>query len=234
MSAIVTVTEEDVLKVLRALLLDILPDGTEVVKSQTNRVSAPVSANYVLMTPLLRRPLSTNRDEYRDAALTGSIAGDVLTVTAVEFGEVVVGAPVYGAAERTKVAEILTGTGGVGTYRVTVPQTLASGPLFAGVAALLQPAQFDIQIDIHGPMSADNAQIVATVMRDTYACEAFAATPIQAAPLYATDPRQMPFVNEHQQVEDRWTVDVALQLNAVVILPQQFAGEVLIPLAPIP
>lgn len=63
-------------------------------------------------------------------SVTGSIAGDVLTVTAVGSGTVVAGATLSGSgvASGTKVVSQLSGTaGGVGTYRVSIPeQTVAS------------------------------------------------------------------------------------------------------------
>jgi hypothetical protein len=43
------------------------------------------------------------------------------------------------------------------------------------------------------------------------------------APLLADDPRQMPFVNDQQQTEFRWVLDVQLQVNQIVAVPQQFA-----------
>lgn len=63
-------------------------------------------------------------------SVTGSISGDVLTVTAVGSGTVVAGGTISGTgiASGTKILSQLTGTaGGVGTYRVSIPeQTVAS------------------------------------------------------------------------------------------------------------
>jgi hypothetical protein len=63
-------------------------------------------------------------------SVTGSIAGDVLTVTAVGSGTVVAGATISGTGDSTstKIVSQLSGTaGGVGTYRVSIPeQTVAS------------------------------------------------------------------------------------------------------------
>jgi hypothetical protein len=63
-------------------------------------------------------------------SVTGSIAGDVLTVTAVGSGTVVAGATISGTgvASGTKVLSQISGTaGGVGTYRVSIAnQTVAS------------------------------------------------------------------------------------------------------------
>lgn len=90
----------------------------------------------------------------------------------------------------------------------------------------LVPTQLTVQIDIHGPSSADNAQIISTVLRDEYATKAFEATGVEVQTLYAEDPRQMPFLNGEQQIEWRWTVDAVLQVNPVVRTPQDFADVV--------
>lgn len=63
------------------------------------------------------------------ASVTGSIAGDVLTVTAVGSGVVVPGGVLSGTGvtSGTQVVDQLTGAaGGIGTYRVSTPQTVAS------------------------------------------------------------------------------------------------------------
>jgi hypothetical protein len=45
-------------------------------------------------------------------------------------------------------------------------------------------------------------------------------------PLYAEDPRQTPFTTAAAQFEDRWSVDIHLQINPVVQTPSQFADAV--------
>jgi hypothetical protein len=60
--------------------------------------------------------------------VTGSIAGNTLTVSAVTTGVLTVGQTISGTnvTAGTRIEEILTGTGGVGTYRVSATQTVAS------------------------------------------------------------------------------------------------------------
>jgi hypothetical protein len=60
--------------------------------------------------------------------VTGSIAGTTLTVTAATTGVLTVGQTISGTnvTAGTQIVEILTGTGGVGTYKVSVGQTVAS------------------------------------------------------------------------------------------------------------
>jgi len=87
------------------------------------------------------------------------------------------------------------------------------------------------QLDFHSANvgdSSDMAQTIATLFRDPYATEFFSALtpPIDVAPLYVDDPRQMPFMNAEQQFETRWIVDVHLEANQVVSVGQQYADSV--------
>ena len=95
-----------------------------------------------------------------------------------------------------------------------------------GSATSMQPIKMTIQLDVHGPLSGDNAQIVSTLLRDTYGVDQFATSGFDVVPLYATDPKQLPFINGEEQVETRYVVDVALQCNPVVTVPQQYGNTV--------
>lgn len=167
MSVTLSLTESQAITALRSFLLGILPDGTEVVRGQDNRVPEPQGDDFVTMTPIGRERLETNVDTYTDG---------------------------YPDAPSTK--------------------------------SILQPTKVTVQLDVHGPASADNAQIITTLFRDEYATDAFAASGFDVTPLYANDAHQMPFVNGEQQVEDRWVVDVVMQCNPVVGVPQQFASQI--------
>ena len=63
---------------------------------------------------------------------TGSISGDILTITAVNSGSVTLNQTLSGAgiAANTQIISFLTGAGGVtnapGTYKLNIPQTVAS------------------------------------------------------------------------------------------------------------
>lgn len=100
----------------------------------------------------------------------------------------------------------------------------------AGVKLIAMPAAVTVQIDIHGPNSADNAAIIAAVFRDESACDGLSLSGFDLAPLYTSEPRQTPFINAEQQVEFRWAIDLTLQVNAVVTLAQDFAAEVVVSL----
>ena len=92
-----------------------------------------------------------------------------------------------------------------------------------GANSYMQPSKCTIQLDVHGPNSTDNAQIISTMFRDQYAFDAFAASGIMGvAPLLADDPRQIPFQNAEDQYEYRWTIDAQVQANQIVSsVPQQ-------------
>lgn len=221
-------TQSSIQVALRAFLLAILPAGTEVIEGQDNRVPEPSEGDFVVFTPILRGRLSTNVDGSADAAFTGSIAGPTLTITAVHQGALAVGSVIFGVgvAANTTVTAFGTGSGGIGTYTVTPSQTVGSELLAAGASDVLQPTMVTVQLDVHGPASADNAQIISTLLRDDFAVEQFKTSGFDVTPLYADDPRQVPFINENQQFENRYVVDAQLQANQVVIVPLQFMDAV--------
>ena len=68
------------------------------------------------------------------AVVTGSISGNILTVTSVSSGTLVTGEYLYatGLASAPVITGILTGTGGIGTYSLSTSQTLASTAITAG------------------------------------------------------------------------------------------------------
>lgn len=104
------------------------------------------------------------------------------------------------------------------TYTDTYPGTTQT-------AAALTPMRVTVQLDVHGPASADNAQMIVALFRDDYAVQALAASGFDVAPMYCDDGKQIPYLNAEQQVEYRWSIDAVLQCNPVVTVPQQFAGS---------
>lgn len=230
MTFTVAPTQSNIQVVLRSFLLSILPADIEVIEGQDNRVPEPKAADFVVMTPIRRERLETNIDTFSDARFIGSIAGDTMTVDEVDYGAIVLGRYVFGTgvADGTRVIDLGNGTGGPGTYKVAPAQTVSQRVLADGIQAILQPTKVVMQIDIHGSNSADTAQIISTLLRDDYAVRAFAAIDPAVIPLYADDPRQMPFINAENQYEDRWIVEACLQANATIDMPQQFADTAVV------
>ena len=94
-----------------------------------------------------------------------------------------------------------------------------------GSVNITMATEIKVQLDVHGPLSGDNAQLISTLWRSDYGVQQVSSQGYDIAPLYAEDPRQSPFINAEQQFEVRWTVDVSLQANPVVSMPQDFASE---------
>lgn len=223
--------EFDVFASLRTFLVANLPAGVDVLKSQVNRVPEPQGPDFVMMTPLRKMRLETNTDEFADVLFQGAVSGTTLTVESVFYGELSLGCVIFGVdvPSNTYVAAFGTGSGSVGTYVLSTTSTIASRHLAAGTQKMTQPVEYTIQLDVHGPNGADNVHRISTVFRDEYATAAFAAmsTGGDVQPLYADDPKQIPFVNDQSQYEDRWVLEACLQVNqAVVNIPQQFFDQV--------
>lgn len=220
-------SERATLIALRSFLIAILPAGVPVIRAQVNRVPEPASPDFVLMTPIRRERLATNIDTWADTLIFAAIAGTQLTVATIENGTLSVGSPIFGVAvaDGTVITAFGTGTGGVGSYTVSISQSVSQDWLAAGVKSVLMETELTVQLDVHGPGSADAAQQIAAVMRDEYACQFFAAANSAIAPLYASDPRQVPFLNSEEQFETRWILEACLQVQFVAAVPQQFADQ---------
>lgn len=94
------------------------------------------------------------------------------------------------------------------------------------VKTIYQPTRLDVQLDVHGPNSGDNSQIISTLFRDEDATSYFDAGTAAMQALYASDPHQAAFVNAEAQSENRWVIDLSLQINPTVTIPQKFADVV--------
>lgn len=226
-------TQNDAQVALKAFLNAILPDDVEVIIALDNRVPEPSETRFVVMWPIRFMRLRTNIDSLADVKFTGSIAATVLTVSAVAFGTILDGALLFGTGitAGTTIVDQLTGSpGAAGTYTVSVSQTLTSRTLASGAKTLEQGAQITVQCDFHAAdnTAADLAQTVSTVLRDESGVDLFRTlAPLAGVvPLYADDPRQAPFINEAQQFEWRWVLEVNLQVNQIVSLPAQFTDAV--------
>lgn len=205
-----------------------------VLKGQVNRVPPAKEQDYVIMWPVINRRMAFNQDLYLDCVFTADIAGTLMTVSAVNSdfsGLILPGYGVFGvsvAADTSVVAQI-TGSpaGGVGTYTVTPSQTVASRKMAAGTQTLLQNVELSVQLDVHGPRAMDNANVISTVFLDSEASRRFDEMdpPVNMRPLYADEPRQLAFLNDSQQYENRYSIDAHFQVNQALTVPQQFADQ---------
>jgi hypothetical protein len=94
------------------------------------------------------------------ASVTGSIAGTTLTVTSVASGKLIIGQILSGTgiASDTKITALKTGTGGTGTYTVSISQTLSSRSLsavgtFTSLAMLLKSTSLSVTALTSGSLS---------------------------------------------------------------------------------
>lgn len=77
---------------------------------------------------------TTLQDTNKVPTFTGSISGTTLTVTAVASGTIGIGQAITGSGVTTGtvIVDYISGTGGTGTYRVNMSQTVASTSLTGG------------------------------------------------------------------------------------------------------
>lgn len=224
MTLLVSPTQSQIQVALRNFLLSVLPTGVPVIAMQDNRVGEPPEGDFVAFNPLSRPRLATNIQAYDDVAMLASAAGSVLTASAVT-GTLVAGLPLIGAnaVPGSVLGAQLSGTtGGAGTYGILPAQTWSVQSVSAGSRSATQKNKVIMQVDVHGGQSSDNIETITTMFRDPYAVDYFGDG---MSPLYADDPRQVPFVNAEQQYETRWSVDLHLEADQTVYdIPQQFAA----------
>lgn len=106
--------------------------GSPVTSAGTIAVTSSAEKNYILAGPTDTNFTASIAPQ--TATVTGSIAGTVLTVSAVTTGTLVVGAIISGTGvtANTQITEQLSGTtGGAGTYRVSSSQTVSSTTITA-------------------------------------------------------------------------------------------------------
>ncbi len=90
-----------------------------------------------------------------------------------------------------------------------------------------QSKDWRVQLDCYGDNAADAAAMLQTVFRTDYAFD-WMADDYAIRPLWAEDPRNMAFINEASNYENRWMLEVHLQANQTTTLPQQFAEQLAI------
>lgn len=107
--------------------------------------------------------------------------------------------------------------------RISFATNVSTYDAAAATVTIAKSTQFTMQLDIHGPEASDNSQTLLMLLRDPYAVSAFKAATVAIQPLYTSDPLQLPFVNGQQQYEDRWMMNLILQVNPAISTTQDFA-----------
>lgn len=107
-----------------------------------------------------------------------------------------------------------------------VMQVLFVANLDTAVVSYLPPGDADIQnsvevrfqIDFYGPLAEQRSRIVANLWRTYYGCERLTV----CQPLYIQSYNRHVYVNDSNQYEDRWIMDLGLQYNPQVTVAQDF------------
>lgn len=201
--------------------------GVAVIAAQVNRTPEPPGDDFIVMQKPDFTRLSTNLDTYVDCVYTARITGTVMPVTALQRGVLSPGAAVIGPnviAPTRLLSQTSGAPGGVGVYAVNPPQTVISEKMQSGVVNMRLDSEVCVQLDVHGPNSADFAQMISTLIRDQYATRVFGDFALATiTPLYADDPKQVPYQNAEQEIETRYVLEVHLQANQTSTAPQEFA-----------
>jgi len=215
------ITLDTIYTALYDFMVQVLPDGIEIVRGAQNRVAEPGDDNFVVMTLIYQDRLATNRETDQDCVFTASITSDTMVVTEVDHGTINVGAVIFAPGVTTSTI-VKSSNGGV-EYTVSPSQTVTSRKMAAGQLKITQPVRFHFQLDIHGTSSADNAVTLSTALRSQYAVDSF---PSAITPLWSDDPKYLPFINDQQQYEFRWIVEAHFQADPSLFVPQQYADAV--------
>lgn len=228
-----SITQDQIFVALGNLLTALLPDLTgQIVEGQVNRVSS-LLGDYIEMWSLSRPRLATNFDTPVDCKFIASlspIAGtntSTMSVTAMQVGEIEVGLTISGVGILPNTA-IKSGPDASGNYVVSQSQTVSSQVMSAGAIQTATSTEVIIQCDVHGDNSADNAQVISQAIRSEFAVDQMSGTGV--TPLFSDDPRQAPFETAAKQYEERWTIDVHLQITPVISMPVQFSDSATIKL----
>src|SRR6266704_3853827 len=160
----ISLTEIQAFTSLRSYLLGTLLSSVEVVRGEQNRVGEPTGSDFIVMWPIGQHRLSTNITTFEDNIITASISGNDMNVAQILRGSLGIGELVIdelGAiATNTTITSQVTGTiGGLGDYKVSQSQNVSPETSYVGVRDDLVPTRWEVQLDIHGPNSANNARV---------------------------------------------------------------------------
>lgn len=110
------------------------------------------------------------------------------------------------------------------TNTVSFLDRYLTDPNLTGQRFDFQPVKLTVQLDVHGPNSPENSQIITSLWRSEAATLYFSRNGYSSmAPLYSEEPKQIPFANSEQQIEERWVIDIYMQINPTTTSFQDFA-----------
>jgi hypothetical protein len=97
-------------------------------------------------------------------------------------------------------------------------------------AAIQNSVEVRMQIDFYGESAEARSRIMANLWRTGYTCDLLTT----CQPLYVQSHDRHIYVNDSNQYEDRWIIDLGLQYNPQVTVAQDFtdrAGVIIIPVS---
>ena len=88
-------------------------------------------------------------------------------------------------------------------------------------SAIQNSVEVRMQFDFYGVQAEARSRIVANIWRSEYSCERLTV----CQPLYVQSHHRHVYVNDSNQYEDRWIMDLGLQYNPQVTVTQDFADS---------
>ena len=87
-----------------------------------------------------------------------------------------------------------------------------------------------VQLDFYGAMAESRSRIVANLWKNYYGTDNMEI----CKPLYVQSRQRHPYINDSNQYEDRWILDLGLQYNPTVTHAQDFAEDASVIIRPEP
>ncbi|WP_133058347.1 phage neck terminator protein [Acetobacter cibinongensis] len=201
---------------LRAFLCTVLPATMPVLLGQQNRTAAPVGP-FALLTLLSRVPLCTPSYTSTAQAMRLCVSEDITAQVSL-FGP--------GAADHAQQIGFLFGSHwGCQFFQNLASSTQGQPQQGSPPTAPLTAADWLAKTANSPPQPLPNVPEAASGTAPTF-------QPARLSPLYATPPRNIPFISGEQQYEAQWQLDLHSQLNTVLILPQTTAPAARLVLVP--
>lgn len=99
-----------------------------------------------------------------------------------------------------------------------------------GEAMVQNSVEVRVQLDFYGAMAEARSRIVATLWKNYYGTDNMEI----CKPLYVQSRQRRPYINDSNQYEDRFILDLALQFNPTVTHAQDFAEDASVIIRPEP
>lgn len=87
-----------------------------------------------------------------------------------------------------------------------------------------------VQLDFYGPMAESRSRIVANLWKNYYGTDNMEI----CKPLYVQSRQRHPYINDSNQYEDRFILDLGLQYNPEITRAQDFAEDASVTIRPEP